>query len=71
MGPHNVSLSWQQVDDLAAAGDEAERYNLAWVYNIKSGIELFADFQNASLDRAGGVSLEDSQQFSVGSRIKF
>ena len=71
IGQHNVSLSYHSVDDLAATGDEAERINLAYVYNIKKGIELFADFQTASLDRAGGVSLEDVNQFSVGSRIKF
>ncbi len=71
MGPHNVSLAYHTVDDLAAAGDEAERINLAWVYNITKGVELFADYQTASVDRAGGVSLEDIDQFSVGSRIKF
>jgi predicted porin len=70
LGPHNVSLAYQEVDDLAAAGDSAERVNLAWVYNIKSGVEIFAAYQNASLDRAGG-SLEDQDIFSVGSRIKF
>lgn len=71
LGKHNVSLAYHEVDDLAAAGDEAKRANLAWVYNIKKGIELFADYQNASLDRAGGISLEDQNQLSIGSRIKF
>ena len=71
MGPHNLSVSYHTVDDNAASGDEAERVNLAWVYNIAKGVEVFADYQNASLDRAGGVSLEDQDQFSIGSRIKF
>lgn len=71
LGSHNLSLSYHTVDDLAADGDEAERVNLAWVYNLRKGIEVFADYQNSSLDRAGGVSLEDVDQFSIGSRIKF
>ena len=71
MGKYNLSLAYQEVTDLAAIGDTAERINLAAVYNIKKGIELFADIQTASLDRAGGVSLEDQNQLSIGSRIKF
>ena len=71
MGPHNLSVSYHSVDDNALEGDEAERVNLAWVYNITKGVELFADYQNASLDRAGGVGIEDSDQVSIGSRIKF
>jgi hypothetical protein len=71
MGRHNLSLSYHKVNDLAAAGDEAERTNLAWRYDLRKGVEVFAAYQNASLDRAGGVSLEDQDIFSVGSRIKF
>lgn len=71
LGKHNLSLSYHEVDDNAAAGDEAERVNVAWVYNITKGVELFGVYQNASLDRAGGVSLEDTDQISIGSRVKF
>jgi hypothetical protein len=66
MGPHNLSLSYHTVDDQAAAGSEAERVNAAWVYNIAKGVELFADYQNSSLNGA-----QDTDQLSVGSRIKF
>ena len=71
MGLHAVSLAYHTVDDLAAVGDEAERVNLAYVYNIANGIELFGFVQNSSLDRAGGPSLDDVSQISIGSRIKF
>ncbi len=71
MGRHKLSLSHHRVEDLAATGDEAKRTNLAWVYDLRKGVEIFAAYQNASLDRAGGVSLEDQDIFSVGSRIKF
>ena len=71
LGKYNLSLAYQEVNDLAAEGDTAERINLSGVYNIGKGIELFAAYQTASLDRAGGVSLEDVDQFSIGSRIKF
>lgn len=40
LGKHNVSVAFHTVDDLAAAGDEAERVNLAWVYHIHKGVEL-------------------------------
>lgn len=67
----DVSLGYQVVEDLAAAGDEAKRYNLSYVYQIPNkGIELFATAQQAELSRAGG-DLEDQSMFSVGSRIKF
>jgi hypothetical protein len=71
MGLHAVSLAYHKVDDLAAAGDEAERVNLAYVYNIAKGVELFGFYQNSSLDRTFGPSIEDVDQFSIGSRIKF
>jgi len=71
LGRHSLSLSYHNVNDLAAAGDDATRTNLAWDYNLRKGVEVFATYQNASLDRAGGVSLEDQNIFSVGSRIKF
>lgn len=68
---HLVSLGYHKVQDLAAAGDDAKRYSLSYVYNIPHrGIEIFANYQNASLDRTGG-SLEDLSALSVGSRIKF
>ena len=67
----DVSIGYQQVDDLAAVGDEAKRYNIAYVYHIPNkGIELFAVAQKAELDRTGG-SLEDQTMLSIGSRIKF
>lgn len=66
-----VSLGYQKVDDLAAAGDEAKRVSLSYVYNIPNkGIELFATAQKAELSRTAG-DLEDLNTFSVGSRIKF
>ena len=67
-GAHNVSLSYTLTDDQAAANVEAERVNLAYVYHIKKGIELFADYENAQLDVAGA---EDKNLLSFGSRIKF
>jgi len=71
MGPHNLSVGYHKVNDLALAGDEAERVNVQWVYNIAKGVELFADYQNASLDRASGPSLGDIDTIAIGSRIKF
>ncbi len=70
MGRHKLSLSYHQVDDLAAAGDQATRTNLAWDYNLRKGVEVFASYQNASLDRTSG-NLEDQDMLSIGSRIKF
>lgn len=67
----NVSFGYQKVDDLAAAGDEAKRYNLSYVYHIPHrGIELFGSVQRAELSRRGG-NLEDQDIISIGSRIKF
>lgn len=71
LGRHKLSLSYHKVDDLAADGDEAKRTNLSWNYDLRKGVEVFATYQNASLDRAGGISLEDQDVFSIGSRIKF
>ncbi len=59
------------VDDQAFAGSEAERINLAHVYNIpKMGVELFAFVQTSSLD-GPGTNYDDVTQLSIGSRIKF
>jgi hypothetical protein len=69
-GKHAVSLAYHKVEDLAAVGDEAERTNLAYVYNIAKGVEIFGFYQNSSLDRTGG-SAEDVDQISIGSRVKF
>lgn len=71
LGPHNLSVGYHKVNDLALAGDKAERVNVQWVYNIAKGVELFADYQSASLDRASGPSLGDIDTVSIGSRIKF
>lgn len=70
-GQHAVSVSYNVVEDLAQNGDEAERVNLAYVYKLNNGIELFGMAQNASLDRTSGADLEDVKQISIGSRIKF
>ena len=67
----NISLAYHRVEDLAAAGDRATRYNLSYVYHIpQRGIELFATAQRAELDRTAG-DLEDQTMISLGSRIKF
>jgi len=65
-GPHNLSLAYHETEDTAGVGLDAERVNLAWVYNITKGVELFADYQNASLEGA-----HDIDAFGIGSRIKF
>lgn len=67
-GAHNVSASYQITDDRAGANVEAERVNLAYVYHIKKGVEVFADYENAQLDLAGA---QDKNLLSFGSRIKF
>jgi predicted porin len=70
-GQHNFSVSFHTVDDNDALGDEAERTNLSYVYNMaKYGVELFGSFQTSSLERAG-VNFGDVDQFAFGSRIKF
>lgn len=68
LGAHNLSVSYTLTDDQAAANVEAERVNLAYVYHIRKGIELFADYENAQLDLSG---VEDKNLFTIGSRIKF
>jgi len=70
-GKHAVSISHHAVDDLNAVGDEAERVNLAYVYKMNNGIELYGMAQNSSLERASGPDLGDVKQISIGSRIKF
>ncbi len=65
-GRSAVSLSYTSAEDQAAVGRDAERVNLAYVYNIAKGVELFADYENASLDGA-----QDKDLFAIGSRIKF
>ena len=68
---HDISLGYQEVDDLDQVGDVATRTNLSYVYHFpKRGIEIFITAQNAQLDRVG-AQLEDQTQVSVGSRIKF
>ena len=52
-------------------GDGAQRVNVSWVYNMAKGVELFADYQNSTLDRASGPSLGDLESIAIGSRIKF
>jgi len=70
-GKHNVSLSFHTVDDNAADGDEAERTNISYVYNMaKMGVEIFGTYQLATLDRSG-EDFEDMSYFAFGSRIKF
>ncbi|MEE8366023.1 MAG: porin [Gammaproteobacteria bacterium] len=70
-GQHNFSVSFHSVDDNAALGDEAERTNLSYVYNMaKYGVELFGTFQTSSLTRTG-ENFEDVTQIAFGSRIKF
>ncbi len=71
IGPHNLSVGYHKVNSLAAAGDTAKRTNVSWVYNLSKGIELFADYQNATLDRNFGPALGDIDTFAVGSRVKF
>ncbi len=51
-----------------ATGLGAFEYSAAF---IAKGVELFGFYQNSSLDRTGGPSIADVDQFSVGSRIKF
>jgi hypothetical protein len=71
LGRHALSLSYHQVEDLAAVGDTAKRTNLAYVYNLRPSIEVYSSLQNSSLARATGPELEDVNQLSVGSRFRF
>ncbi len=70
-GQHAVSISHHTVDDLNTVGDVAERTNLAYVYNMRNGIELYGMAQNSSLERASGPELGNVKQISIGSRIQF
>jgi len=70
-GQHNVSVSFHAVDDNNTLGDEAERTNIAYVYNMaKYGVELFGSYQTSSLDSIG-ENYEDVTQLAFGSKIKF
>jgi hypothetical protein len=70
-GRHALSLSYHKVDDLAAVGDEAKRSNLAYVYNLRKNVELYGSLQQSTLERASGPELQDVDQVSIGSRIRF
>jgi len=70
-GQHNFSVSFHSVDDNNTLGDEAERTNLSYVYNMaKYGVEIFGTYQTSSLDSIV-ENYEDVTQFAFGSRIKF
>jgi hypothetical protein len=68
LGAHNLSVSYTLTEDQVASNVEAERINLAYVYHLKQGVELFADYENAQIDADG---VEDKNLFSIGSRVKF
>lgn len=71
LGQTRLGLAWGQHEDLAAAGDEAERWSLAIVQVIEPlGAEIYAGYHNFQLDRPG-VSIDDVDLVTAGIRVSF
>jgi hypothetical protein len=71
LGQTRLGLAWGQHDDLAAAGDEGERWSAAVVQVIEPlGAELYAGYYNYSLDRVG-IDVDDINAVGIGMRVSF
>jgi len=73
---HHTQIGWGRSNDLANEGSEGNNYQLAYVYDLRSDIELFGSFRHITLDNVankGGV-LVDAQDINylyAGARVKF
>jgi predicted porin len=71
-GNNAVSISYAANEDNGANGTDADFIGLGFVHTIpKPKVELYAGYGNASLDNIGGVSFQDIDVFTLGTRIKF
>ncbi len=65
-GKHALSLDYGITEELGA--DDSESLGVAYVYNVVSGVELWATYRTYETDVNGD---DDVDGFAVGSRVKF
>jgi len=70
-GKHAFSADFGMGDDQVAVGDEAKHFGVQYVFAPNQAVDLYAGYKTLSLDRAGGVTFDDINILTVGSRIKF
>ena len=72
-GPHALSVTWTQVEDQAAAGDEVTAYSIGYVWNPIRWAEIYAAYIMYQLDhtRVGIAEANDITVAVIGSRIRF
>jgi len=73
---HHTQIGWGRSNDLANEGSEGNNYQLAYVYDLRSDIELFGSVRHVTLDSVenSGDVLVDAQDINylyVGARVKF
>jgi predicted porin len=69
-GAHAISALWEHGEDQAAAGDKADAFNVAYVWNPIRWAEVYAGYTLFQLDRTG-VSPDDITVLYLGTRVRF
>lgn len=69
-GKHAVAIHRAEGKDFAVEGDDAEAYGVGYVYTPVKWMELYAGFNNYSLDR-DGADFDDVNVALAGTRLKF
>lgn len=69
-GRHAVDLHFAEAKDRVADGDSAKTIGVGYVYTPVKWLNLYAGYNNHSLDRDGG-DYDDVNTVLLGSRVKF
>lgn len=73
-GQHAISVSYGQMDDQAADGDEGDAIGIGYVWTPIRWAEFYAGLHQYTLDARVGaatVAAEDIQVATIGTRIRF
>ncbi|MGI9304927.1 MAG: porin [Gammaproteobacteria bacterium] len=68
---HAVSVAAGLDSDRRISGEEADRLDLAYIYNFADGVKLYAGYNLVSVDSPGAVQFEDMTSIFAGGRFTF
>ena len=71
VGPHSMSIGYGEASDRQAEGVDGSVLSLGYHYDMFTNVELYAGYNNFSLDRTTGGDADDVRVLAAGTRIKF
>ena len=71
VGPHSMSIGYGEASDRQAEGVDGSVLSLGYHYDMFTNVELYAGYNNFSLEGSNAPAADDVRILAAGTRIKF